>query len=278
MKTLVLYHDNCPDGMTAAWVLWKAIGNVSDFRAVNYGQPAPDISGYERVIVADFSYPRDVMIDWAAKVNLVVLDHHKTAEENLRGLPFATFDMNKSGGHLAWDWVSMCDNNPMPRIVQFTEDRDLWRWALPGSREVSQWLRMIPMNLDEWDMAADELQDDGCFERAVEVGKSLLNFQNQQVDIMAKRAEIHEVCGYKIPVTNATCFFSEVGERMCELFPDAPCALYYFDRTAKIRQWGLRSRGGFDCTIIAKQFGGGGHPGAAGFTTPITSILPLETQ
>ena len=33
------------------------------------------------------------------------------------------------------------------------------------------------------------------------------------------------------------------------------------------RQWGLRGRGKVDLSIVAKQYGGGGHHDAAGFVT-----------
>jgi len=39
------------------------------------------------------------------------------------------------------------------------------------------------------------------------------------------------------------------------------------DKVEKGRyQYNLRSRGDFDVSEVAKQFGGGGHAGAAGFT------------
>ena len=77
------------------------------------------------------------------------------------------------------------------------------------------------------------------------------------------------VVGYTVPIANATVFFSEVGDELCRRFPDAPFAAYYMDREDGLRQWGLRARGGFDTSAVAKKFGGGGHPGASGFTEPI---------
>jgi phosphoesterase RecJ-like protein len=43
------------------------------------------------------------------------------------------------------------------------------------------------------------------------------------------------------------------------------------DRTGPARKVSLRSRaGGVDCSAIARERGGGGHPGAAGFSTDET--------
>ena len=41
-----------------------------------------------------------------------------------------------------------------------------------------------------------------------------------------------DIGGHLVPVVNASVFFSEVGERLCQLYPDAPFAGYYFDRLA----------------------------------------------
>lgn len=266
---IVITHDNCPDGMTAEWALWRKFGATADYKRANYGRPMPPLDSYSQVIIADFSYSRDEMVALAEKTNVVVLDHHKTAEENLRGLDFAIFDMNKSGARLAWEWAFPGEEPPL--IVKYTEDRDLWRWALPHSREVSQWLRTFRMDCLSWDKAARALEE--SLLDVVEQGVVLLAFQDQQVNIMADRAVLRKVGDHIVPVANATCFFSEVGEQMCKNHPEAPYALYYFDRNAEERQWGMRSRGDFDCSAVARTFGGGGHPGAAGFVTNTETVV-----
>jgi len=86
---------------------------------------------------------------------------------------------------------------------------------------------------------------------------------------MIKRARMLEIGGVKVPVVNATCFFSDVGARLLELYPDAPFSAYYMDRGDGLRQCGLRSRPGVDVSEIAKNYGGGGHAQAAGFQEPI---------
>ena len=79
--------------------------------------------------------------------------------------------------------------------------------------------------------------------------------------------------GVRVPVVNTAWDFSEIGEYLCERFPDAPCGGYYFDRADK-RQWGFRSRAGFDVSALCKQYGGGGHVAAAGFQTDIGWLPP----
>jgi oligoribonuclease NrnB/cAMP/cGMP phosphodiesterase (DHH superfamily) len=97
---LVIYHDNCTDGLTAAWVAAQVMPDA-EFFAGFYGQDPPDVHGRD-VFIVDFSYKRPVMEQIAADcATLVVLDHHKTAEAELHGFTpeFSeiVFDMEHSG-------------------------------------------------------------------------------------------------------------------------------------------------------------------------------------
>lgn len=270
MDTLVLYHDNCPDGFTAAWAVWKALGDTADYRAVNYGQPPllEEAKG-RRVILVDFSYPRTVL-DALAEVSdhVEIYDHHKTAQADLndwvRGA--VVFDMERSGAGIAWDVFHAAI--PRPALVNYVEDRDLWRWALPDSREISELVFSIDRTFDAWSKLSDDLERGRS--SMVEAGAVLLR---------AKRIRVKTICAnvrwvtlgklpQRIPVVNTACDFSEIGEALAEQFSDAPCGGYYFDRSDK-RQWGFRSRNGFDVSALCKEYGGGGHQAAAGFVSEI---------
>jgi len=263
----VLYHANCYDGFGAAWAAWKALGVAAEYRPVNYGEPPPSLQNCDqgKLYLLDFSYPRETLLLLAKEFDITVLDHHKTAKADLEGLPFATFDLEKSGALLAWEHFS--PGRPVPMMLQYIQDRDLWKFALPGSREVAAWMRSWPFDFHVWEGLDARLDTvDGDLAGVWEEGSAILRFQDRQVQDMADRQEGIIVGGYKVPCANATLFFSEVGEELCKRYPDAPFSAYYLDWPDR-RQWGLRSRGGFDCSEVAKKYGGGGHPGAAGFVT-----------
>ena len=282
MHPLVLYHDNCPDGFTAAWAVWKSLGDHAEYRAMNYGQSMPSApSDYEgrRLIFVDFSLPREqieMLIAFGALVE--VYDHHKTAEADLRDLTGArvVFDMNRSGAGIAWD--EFTDDKEMlwlgvrPRLISYVEDRDLWRWALPDSREVSEYLFSLDRTFVEWDRTAlawgHNAATTPAFEAAVESGRALLRAKRQRVKSVCANAKMMRFGDHDIPVVNAAWDMSDLGEFLCEAFPDAPCGGYYFDRKDR-RQWGFRSRSGFDVSALCKEYGGGGHAAAAGFTSEI---------
>lgn len=265
--SIILYHGNCWDGFGAAWAAWKALGDSAQYVPVLYGQPPPELPPGAIVAIVDFSYPRETLLALRERcAALDVLDHHKTAQAELEGLDFAVFDKEKSGAVLAWEWWH--PHEKVPTLLRYVQDRDLWRFELAESRAVAAWIRSYPEHFETWNMMAGQIADTP--ERVMREGLALLRFQTQQVDAMCRHARVGQIGGHEVPIANATVFFSDVGERLCELYPNAPFAAYYLDRSDGFRQWGLRSRGDFDVSEVAKALGGGGHPAAAGFTTPIS--------
>ena len=100
----VWYHANCDDGFGAAWAAGKGLGieNI-DFHPVSYGEPMPKYLSDQSIFIVDFSYSREELEKLNSEVKMVmVLDHHKTAEEALKGMSFAILDMEKSGAVLSW--------------------------------------------------------------------------------------------------------------------------------------------------------------------------------
>lgn len=271
--THVLYHGNCYDGFGAALCAWLVTGgSQAKYIPVLYGSPVPELPDGARVLIVDFSYSRAVLNELAARMELQVLDHHVTAKEALEGLPFAKFDLSKSGAVLAFEhfWPEPSDEmykTALWPFVQYLQDRDLWKFELPSSREVAAALRAWPFDFSVWAKLVNQL-DQLAFE-----GAGILRHQDQMVQFMCDQAVLREVGGHMVPVANATVFFSEVGEELCRRFPDAPFAAYYLDRADGVRQWGLRSRNGFDTSAVAKLYGGGGHPGASGFGQPVPAVL-----
>ena len=256
---IVIYHDNCWDGFGAAWVAHKIYPDAT-FIPAKYGDKPPDVTEQD-VLMVDFSYPAGHMEEIASKAAyLKVLDHHKTAQEILKDKSYAIFDMNRSGAGLAWDELI---GKPRPLLIDFVEDRDLWRWKLKDSKEISAVIASYPKEFEVWDKLAYAL-DNNYFE-AVKEGRAILRYTSQSTNEACLHHRILDIGGYKVPAVNTCLLMSEVGDILCRLYPDAPFAAYYFDREDGKRQWGLRSRGDFDVSEVAKELGGGGHKGAAGF-------------
>jgi uncharacterized protein len=297
-KTICIYHANCADGMAAAWCVNVALGDDVEFVPASYGSAPPDVTGAD-VIIVDFSYKRDVLMEMSRTArSILVLDHHKTAASDLagfgidistwqrplgwkrhmlnvyqdacEGIPHASqyvlFDMNRSGAQLAWDFFS---GGERPALVDYVADRDLWQWVLPGSREVSAVIASYPMSLD---MMADHyarMQADADLEKMIYEGAAIL--RKHDLDVangirLTQRTMV--IGGHTVPVANLP--YSMASDAAGTMAKDAPFAACYFDGP-KGRGFSLRSRGddGLDVSEIAQKYGGGGHRNAAGFSAPI---------
>lgn len=282
-RKVVIYHGGCRDGFCAAWLFNHAFPDA-EFVPAQYGDVPPVVVGAD-VVVADFSYPRAVLkgiVRVAASV--VVLDHHKTAAADLDGFgdecvadglkfPFVTFDMERSGGRLTWDWLQSNDQFPVddplrkadrPWLVDYTEDRDLWRWKLPDSREINAALWSYPLDFKVWDeLSRLGLSDLESFFR--DAGWAILQNNDRVIEDHVRNAVEVTIDGHKVLCVNATTLISEIAG---ELAKGRPFGATYFTDGLGRRVYSLRSReGGVDVAKVAAKFGGGGHAASAGFST-----------
>lgn len=275
MKSLCIFHKGCADGFGAAWAVHKALGDTVEFPPGIYGAPPPDVTGQD-VIVVDFSYKRPVMEAMCqTAASLIVLDHHKTAAEELAGLensPGITIsaliriDMEKSGAVLAWEHFH--PGMPVPHLLQHIQDRDLWRFSLPGTREISACIFSHQFDFDLWDMLASEIERDPT--TILAEGAAIERAHHKDIaELLRTSTRIMSIGGYRVPVANLPYTMgSDAGNLLCRGTVDGtppPFAGIYYDRP-RGRSFSLRSIGDFDVSAIAKLYGGGGHQNAAAFS------------
>jgi oligoribonuclease NrnB/cAMP/cGMP phosphodiesterase (DHH superfamily) len=252
---IVLYHAECSDGFGAAWALWKKFPSAS-FLPVKHGHPPPLNLKDRRVVIVDFSYARPILEAMASETKeLLVLDHHITAERTLDGFSNAYFDQTKSGAVLSWEWAH---GTAAPWLLQYIQDKDLWTWALPESREINAALASYPFDFNVWD----------CFIQSTleQEGRAILRYEHELVGKLAAQASMVEFQGIVVPAVQSSILTSQIGER---LSPHHPFCLIWHDRDGR-RYFSMRSRSdGTDVGTIAASFGGGGHTHAAGFSVPL---------
>jgi oligoribonuclease NrnB/cAMP/cGMP phosphodiesterase (DHH superfamily) len=261
-KPLVIYHDKCLDGMTAAWAVRKALGE-GDYIPANHGDAPPEVAGRD-VVIVDFSYRRAVMEEMAHQAHsLLILDHHKSAEEDLHGLPYVVFDMQRSGAGLAWDWFH--PGQSRPALVNYVEDGDLWRHSLPGSKDFQLRLDMEPLNFEAWERVA--LLSEESLGNFIREGNVLSRAFANDVAVLLKDRYPVTLAGVAGLAVNATGkYTSELGHQLAVLSGSFGMVWRQTEGRLKVS---LRSNGDFDVAQLATQFGGGGHRNAAAFTLPI---------
>lgn len=255
VPTIVLYHAECADGFGAAWALWREFPSAR-YLPVKHGNPPPDGLTGQRVVIVDFSYGRNQLETMADTTeSLLVLDHHVTAEKALEGLPYAYFDLKKSGAVLAWEWASA---KPVPWLLEYIQDKDLWTWTLPGSREINAAIASYPFDFETWNrFSRKDLEHEG---------RAILRYEGEIVGKLSAQAVMVEFRGETVPSVHSAVLTSQIGER---LSADHAFCLIWHDRDGR-RYYSMRSReDGTDVGSIAASFGGGGHTHAAGFSVPL---------
>lgn len=299
-RIICIYHGNCADGFTAAWVVWKYARMYPDmpveFVPGVYGQQPPEVGGAD-VIMVDFSYKRSVLLNMAAQArSILILDHHMTAAVDLagfpepadvdgdqcwgahmsavaaglagrnRGMPSVLFDMDRSGAQIAWDFFF--SGLPRPALVDYVADRDLWRFKMPDSRAVAAAMFSFEYDFAVWNGLNDALGGLHTFAGLVTAGEAIERKHHKDIAELVKvtRREM-VIAGFRVPVANLPyTMASDAAHLMAE---DAPFAACYFDRADGQRVFSLRSHeAGADVGAIAAHYGGGGHKHAAGFQRP----------
>jgi len=205
VKPLIIYHGNCADGFSAAWVFWKLLGKHANWYC----------------------------------------------------------DLERSGAVLAWDYLF--PNESRPPLLGHIQDRDLWQFKLPGTREIQANVFSYEYTFEQWDklMAADQVE----LLKMTVAGAAIERKHHKDIAELVKVCKRRMVIGnYDVPVASLPyTLSSDAGHLMAQHEVFAAC---YID-TAEKRVFSLRSaEDGIDVSAIAKIYGGGGHTKAAGFAVP----------
>ena len=266
------------------------------FHPVKYGDPLPDIGSEDDLYCVDFCPPPHGVASCLARPgHTTLLDHHKTAVERcveeLPKLPWrdngqgftilredghhhVAFDLNRSGAVMAWCYLLGGRATSRLWFIDYVQDRDLWQWKLPESKAVSAYMGSFGLDLptmfplfDEWERTVKVLPS----MEFIEAGRALLRQQEQDVRAIARSVDWWDmpdgaggVC--RIPVVNSCIHISELGHHLV-VEHDAPFSATWYDEGAQSHmiKISLRSEDRVDVSKVAKMFGGGGHPNAAGF-------------
>ena len=280
---LIIAHGSCSDGFTAAWAVRKKFPTAEVVFAV-HGEAPPDVVGKD-VVIVDFAYPRKVTEELKVKSkSLLILDHHKSAMEDLAGLDYCYFDLTRSGAKIAWEHFHPGE---ACALVDYVSDQDLWKFALPYSKETNAFIQSFERTWDNWETLQRLVEDSKCHQDIINGGNSILRYQEQLIQEAIRSARevsipnyhsgffgwfwniFDPLPSYNVLVTNTLGDFrSEVASRLAMGRPFGICwrqltdgRFAYSLRTHKDSPWIA------DLTQVAKQFGGGGHPSAAAFTS-----------
>jgi nanoRNase/pAp phosphatase (c-di-AMP/oligoRNAs hydrolase) len=270
LQPLILYHGrNCPDGFAAALAAWLFYEGKAEFLGLDHGDvksvaDLPALDG-RAVYILDFSFSAEILRSIEARAaKLVMLDHHKSAADQLAGFDcrcgIVHFDMHKSGARLAWEFFQR--EQALPDLVRFIEDRDIWVWQYPESAGFLAALDMEPFNFERWHEIAgfDALQLASYVER----GRAMDEKFNKLAAGIAEGAQPIRFNGVNGLMVNAPSVFHSVVGDMLSKQSGTFALMWSVGKSGGIKA-GLRSQRSFNCIPLAESMRGGGHAQACGF-------------
>jgi len=271
---IVFYHANCPDGFGAAWAAWRKLGDTAEYHPYHHGaSELPGVSG-KTVYTLDFTPPEPIFSAVLKDAtSLICLDHHKTAEPHIARATEHVFDNAHSGSVLSWQHFH--PGEPVPKLLLYIEDNDLWLHKLPFAQEIPSLTWIHNYDFAEWSAYAVELENPETFARATERGSLLLKAFLKQAGELAEEHYFIEFENRRVPVANCPGHVSEVGHHLYTKYP--PMSLLW-SRKKECVIISLRSNGDVDVAELATHYGGGGHKQSAGFTINLETINLPENQ
>ncbi len=289
---LVIYHQvkpgiDCPDGIASAWVLHQMFQDQADYLGWYYDSPQPpDVSNYNKIFVLDFSFPKNVLENWADQGKSVsIIDHHKTAMGDLSGLSNRIkkrFDLNECGATLTWR--TFFKESEMPAFLKYVKDRDLWNFQLTETEVIHEALSNLRYRFKDFGAARLKmiftwydylatLSEAELIAYLKPIGEPLVAPRRAKIEEIAARHQFIYFQGnpdWHVPVVylaqdgSEDRLTSDVCMKLYQKFPDAPFSACLTSH----QSWSLRSDkfgNNTDVSKIAAQFGGGGHHNASGF-------------
>lgn len=273
------------DGIGCAVLAKFAFGNGVDIEYCNYDDIDSKVEEYFDSGVEYDCHITDISIneELAYKINdgdknFQLLDHHATAL-NLNKFWWCNVKVENEDGiktsgtelyyHYLMDKGYLNESDVLDRFVELVRNYDTWRWTTLGDegvicKQVNDLLFIYGRNkFIDWCLA--ELHFD-TFPRLEYADKLVLEIEQNNIDSYVKKKNeqllIMPLCGKTCGVVFAEKYFSELGNRLCQMRPE-------IDFVAMIDMSGTVSYRTIKDDIdlgkdVAKLFGGGGHAKAAG--------------
>ena len=265
------FHRSDLDGVCSAAIV-KYKHPECECIGVDYGDDfervLSTIEMEEVIFVVDFSFDMEIMTSLSTEYNLHWIDHHKTAIKKCEGLDIKGLrKIGKAGCELTWEYLF--PEKEMSKIIKLLGRYDIWDdsnkeyWnneILPfqyGMRlknyNVNNIVWGLIFNTDTWRMS-----------EIIDQGKVCLQYQKQLNEKACQNSFEIEFKGYKAICVNSQGFNSQVFDSVYdESKHDMMLCFAYTGKNWKVSLYSTKED--IDVSEIAKEMGGGGHKGAAGF-------------
>lgn len=278
----VLYHGDCVDGFASAFCCWlynKKLGKKSKkitYIACQY-QKSPPILNNRNILMCDFSYKYDILKNLLKNNNMIVLDHHHSAEKDLKNIPNENkvFNSKHSGAYITWAYFFGEDYVPM--MIKYIQENDLCKKSIPNVRQFTSYIFSIQKTFENYEKFID---DTYVSNTVIPLGDGMMRQNDSYINEGIKKVAVNfiflENNLYFVGNVNTSILKSEVGNAFLISNPDANFATSYsINEYTGETYISLRSNNtGSDVGEIASKFGGGGHRNSAGVSVYNSDSLP----
>jgi len=242
----------------------------------DYGQPIPEIVWGSDVIMVDISFPAEVMNNLFKDCKLVWIDHHISAINEVGTvIPMSALLGVRSTSFAACEltWQYFFPQDKIPELVRL-----LGRYDCFGHKNTKEELKVLQFqygareSISNYEEAVYALRTNilvqNSWESIWKNGRAIYAYLCTEAKMIYKRAFPVTFDGFRFITVN-TDRFNPINfgiDYHADGYDGAACFWY---ANGKWTFSLYNDNGQVDCSVICKKRGGGGHKGAAGFTTKI---------
>jgi oligoribonuclease NrnB/cAMP/cGMP phosphodiesterase (DHH superfamily) len=304
---LVAYHADCIDGFTSAVICYEALkdkGYKVSMTPMRYNESSDrellrmltdhGNRTFDSLYIVDFSLSPDMLykINCHTFTKVIILDHHKTAFEKYMPEDYVVtadsfahtrihgasvyLDNAKSGAGMCWSYFH--PNSTMPMMVQYVQDHDLWRFSLgEPTKWVNKYLMTQDKEIGHWLNLLHGMEEPAYLAVILENGRQLQEVHDQKVMDLSGNSAAVTLLGYNGLFQECDRdLTSDLGQALANISGTFGLMFDWPDDAEDSGvTFSLRSNGDFDVSAMAKQFGGGGHKNAAGFTVCLEEAIRI---
>lgn len=277
------YHNDL-DGRCAGAIVAQFTQNYNreDYFEVDYVRPLPlnKIQNGETVYFVDYSFKKDSV--WqldkviANECNVIWIDHHTSSINLQQEIGYLNtiegIRQDKiSGAALTYMYFNKCEFKEVPYYIQLVSDYDCWIYNFDPDTTYFK-IGMETFEYDALDIIWKALYE-GFYDNTslsvsvksiIETGKIIKGYIDRDNEQYRNQyAYESAIGGYKALVVNRKTNSWIFGDK----YNEYPLVCVWAFNGEKYSYSIFSSNSEVDCSKIAESYGGGGHKGAAGFSS-----------
>jgi oligoribonuclease NrnB/cAMP/cGMP phosphodiesterase (DHH superfamily) len=282
---IAIYHSRDLDGICSGAILKKRYPEAKII-GYDYGEPIPaEIIPDEDLIIADVSFPVPLMVKISQQQrSFIWIDHHVSAATEFLALEDKghiefIYDSRVAACELTWKYCF--PDTPIPPAVLLLGEYDSWRNQDTHRGKTAiipfQWgMRILCNSVETFPTEAfgSPIASAKFIQNTIVAGESVLRYQKLQ-DARACKGAFEAVFeGHPSICLNKGLANSLTFESVWDPEKHHIMIPFSFNKNRWIVSL-FTTRNDVDCSLIASQWGGGGHRKAAGFSvTDIRKVFP----